>query len=96
VALIKLKLAYRVLPEAANKEKIIISNRDRYPDVNFFDENDIRIIGKGVLLAYLEKEEGTNAVIVAEVKGGGSLFAVPLHELMVHTYGSIEITEELD
>lgn len=78
----------------------MIKNRDRYPDVTFLPDADIKPIGtcEGVRLVLVGREQGTDAAIVAksynpEFSPDEELHATPLYELVAHTFGEINITE---
>lgn len=77
-----------------------IINRDRYPDVDFLPDSEIKPIGtcEGVRLVLVGKEQGTNADVVAksysdEFSPDEELHATPLYELLNHTMGAIELFE---
>ena len=77
-----------------------IINRDRYPNVNFLPDDQIRIAGdaEGIPIALIGVEQGTDAPVVSKVEGDlvkANLFAVPLYELLSHTYGAVNIAEDV-
>jgi hypothetical protein len=78
-----------------------VSNRDRFPDVEFLPDAEIRAIGdvEGITLVLVGREQGSNAPVVARAYTDNptseDLHAVPLYELMAHTFGSINILEKL-
>ncbi|NJR38542.1 MAG: hypothetical protein HC781_06445 [Leptolyngbyaceae cyanobacterium CSU_1_4] len=78
-----------------------IRNRDRFPDVDFLANAEIRAIGEveGITLVLVGKEQGSDAPVVARAYTDNftseDLHAVPLYELMAHTFGSINILEKL-
>lgn len=80
---------------------ITIKNRDRYPEVNFLADSDIRFIGDigGIKLVLLGKEQGTNFAVVARCYSvdlkSEELFAIPLGELIAHSQESINITDQI-
>ncbi|WP_088889573.1 hypothetical protein [Leptolyngbya ohadii] len=84
----------------SQKTKPIISNRDRFPDVDFLDAADIRPIGTvgSTTLVLVGYEQGSQAAIVALAKthrpSEEELFAMPLYELIGHSFDPIKITDE--
>lgn len=99
------KLKDKILPlTPATLIRIIempITNRDRFPSVDFLPDEEIKPIGdvEGTALVLLGKEQGTDAAVVARSytsdPASEQLHAVPLYELISHTFGSVNITEEL-
>ncbi len=77
-----------------------VSNRDRFPDVEFLPDAEIRAIGdvEGTTLVLVGKELGSDAIVVSRAYTDDfiseDLHAVPLYELMAHTFGTITIPEE--
>ncbi|NDJ20978.1 hypothetical protein GS682_04825 [Nostoc sp. B(2019)] len=77
----------------------IITNKDRYPNVEFLPSNEITQIGDigGTTLLLVGREQGTNAPMVArsyEMDSDEELFAIPLYELL-NSQDLINITEEI-
>lgn len=78
-----------------------VSNSDRFPDVDFLPPDQFKVIGdvEGTPLVLIGREQGTEAPVVARSRTDDptteSLFAVPLYELMSHTFGEINIEEEI-
>ncbi len=76
-----------------------ITNRDRFPEVDFLKDDEIKVIGDvgGDPLAQVGTEQGTNDIIVSRCQtdrpGGEELFAVPLSELASHSKEVITIDE---
>ncbi len=80
----------------------MITNKDRFPDVDFVPENQIRPIGTvgGDRLVYLGKQQGTGSLVVSRSYAPQftlteNFFAIPLDELLVHSQDPITITEEI-
>lgn len=77
-----------------------IANADRFPDVDFLPIDEIRPIGdvEGTTLVLVGREQGTDAAVVArsytDDPASEQLHAVPLYELLSHTFGEVNITEE--
>lgn len=78
----------------------MITNRERYPDVDFLPDSEIRPIGtcEGTRLVLVGKEQGTGADVVAksytaEFSPDEELHATPLNELIAHTFGGISLDE---
>ncbi|MDM9583124.1 hypothetical protein [Nostoc sp. GT001] len=81
------------------REKKIITNKDRYPDVDFLPNDEIFKIGDigGTALLLVGTEQGSNAPIVAksyESDSDEELFAIPLYELL-NSQDPVNITEEI-
>ncbi|MCC5636305.1 hypothetical protein LC593_10635 [Nostoc sp. CHAB 5844] len=79
----------------------MITNKDRYIDVDFLPDNEIRPIGNigDTRLVLLGKEQGTNTAVVSrsysvEFDPNEKFFAVPLYELISHSQEPIELTED--
>ena len=78
-----------------------ITNRDRFPDVNFLDPNEFKIIGdvEGTPLVLIGREQGSDALVVSRTRTDDptteNLFAVPLYELISHTFGAVNIAEDV-
>lgn len=74
-----------------------ITNRDRFPDVNFLPDANIKKIGTvgNTDLVIVGKEKGTDAPVVSssytDNPAQEELFAVPLYELMSHSQDAITI-----
>jgi hypothetical protein len=81
-----------VPPEAEVKE---IRNKDSYPDSDFFDEEDMQVIGDvgGVPLILIGRERGTRAMIVAR-DDRPYFHGTFLEELIAHTQDNVNINEE--
>lgn len=80
----------------------MITNKNRYPDVDFVPDSEIRPIGNigGVRLVYLGRQQGTNDIVVSrstasEFTPNENFFAVPLGDLALHSQDPINITEEI-
>ena len=77
----------------------IITNKDRYPNVEFLSSDEMNQIGDigGITLLLVGKEQGTNAPVVArsyENDSDEELFAIPLYELL-NSQDPVNITEEI-
>lgn len=78
-----------------------IINRDRFPDVDFLPPDQFKIVGDadGTPLVLIGTERGSDAAVVSRSQtpdpATEDLFAVPLYELLNHSFGSINIEEEL-
>jgi hypothetical protein len=77
-----------------------IVNRDRFPDVNFLPDDEIKLIGscEGVSLMLIGHEQGSDALVVAKsnskkFNSKEQLYAIPLYELLNHTMGAVVINE---
>jgi len=74
-----------------------IVNMSDHPDVRFFEEGKWRSIGSSddAALILIGEEEGTGADVVAKSYSNDfrteELFAIPLYELLAHSYGAIRI-----
>lgn len=74
-----------------------ISNRDRHPDVDFLPDSQIVSIGdvEGDTLVKVGVQRGTDDLVVARSYTSSpateKLFAVPLSELLSHTFGAVNI-----
>jgi hypothetical protein len=81
-----------VPPEAEVKP---IKNKDSYPDCDFFDEENMQVIGDvgGVPLILIGRERGTNAMIVAR-DDRPYFHGTFLEELIAHTQDNVNINEE--
>ncbi|HEY9781840.1 MAG TPA: hypothetical protein V6D09_17085 [Leptolyngbyaceae cyanobacterium] len=79
----------------------MITNRDRFPDVNFLEPNDFKIIGdvEGTPLVLIGREQGSDALVVSRTHTDDpkteNLFAVPLYELLSHTFGAVNIAKNI-
>jgi hypothetical protein len=77
-----------------------ICNRDRFPDVDFLPDDKIKLIGScdGTSLMLVGHEQSGGAMVVARSNSRifnpkEQLYATPLHELLNHTMGAVEINE---
>lgn len=72
-----------------------ITNRDRFPDVNFLPDSKMRAFGSigSTKLVLVGSERGSNAPVVAKSYTAEptkeNLFAIPLYELMKHTQDAL-------
>jgi hypothetical protein len=80
----------------------VITNKDRYKNVDFLSDDKIRPIGNigGVRLVLLGKEQGTGTAVVSRSYSvvfdpKEDFFAVPLYELINHSQEPIELTEDI-
>ena len=79
----------------------MITNKDRFPEVDFLPDPEIRIIGLvgSDKLAIVGFEQGTDSPVVAYARTNKPakerLFAIPLYELLSHNYEEIRIPEDL-
>lgn len=79
-----------------------ISNRDRHPDVDFLPDDQIIAVGdvEGTTLVKVGVQRGTSDLVVARSYTSSpateELFAVPLSELLAHTFGAVNIRERED
>ncbi len=73
-----------------------ISNKDRYPDIDFLSESEIRVIGDigGIPLVLLGFEQGTKSPVVSK-DDEKDYFATPLYELISHSQDPVNIYENL-
>lgn len=78
-----------------------ITNKDRFPDVDFLPDNKIRKVGTlgDTPLVLIGFEQGTDAPVVSQSRTGNpateELFAVPLYELLSHTLDPVSIPEPI-
>ncbi len=78
-----------------------IKNRDRFPDVDWLEPDEIKQIGEigGTPLVLIGWEQGWGAPIVSCAytadPASEELFAVPLYELQGHSQDPISITGSL-
>lgn len=76
-----------------------VTNRDRFPDVDFLESDQIKIVGKvgEINLALIGEERGSNAPVVSRAytdePKSEDLFAVPLYELMSHSQDQVVIDQ---
>lgn len=76
-----------------------ITNRDRFPDVIFLKDDQVKVVGKvgGTTLVLVGTEQGSDSPVVSRsyTKNPASedLFAVPLYELMSHSQDSVVIDQ---
>lgn len=76
-----------------------IVNRDRFPDVDFLPDGEIKPVGDvgGVTLVLVGSEQGTDAPVVAKAytdkPTSEELFAVPLYELLNQSQDSISLPD---
>jgi hypothetical protein len=74
-----------------------ITNRDRYPNVEFLPDSEIKPVGDvgGTTLVKVGTEEGTDVMVVARSYSQDptteDLFAVPLYELLNHSPDPVTI-----
>jgi hypothetical protein len=79
-----------------------ITNRDRFPEVDFLPDSEIRAIGdvEGIKLVLVGRFQGVDAPVVAKSYTDDptteELFAMPLYELLSHTFGAVNITENIN
>ena len=79
----------------------MITNRDRFPDVDFLPPDQFKIIGdvEGTPLVLIGREQGSDALVVSRTHTDDpateNLFAVPLYELLSHTFGAVNIAEDV-
>lgn len=79
----------------------MIQNKDRFPDVVFLSNSQIKIVGTVGTenLALIGFEQGTEAPIVARAQTSDpaeeTLYPVPLYELLSHSYDPVAITESI-
>lgn len=75
-----------------------IVNRDRFPDVDFLPDGQIKPIGDvgGVTLVLVGREQGSKADVVARAytdkPATENLFAMPLYELLNHSQDPVNLT----
>lgn len=76
-----------------------ITNRDRFPNVKFLPDSEIKPVGDvgGTTLVQVGTEEGTDVMVVARSYSQDptteDLFAIPLYELLNHSFEPITINE---
>jgi hypothetical protein len=76
-----------------------ITNRDRFPDVDFLPDNQIKLVGSvgSTTLVLVGHEQGSDSLVVAKSYAADptkeDLFAVPLYELMSHSQDAVNITD---
>jgi len=80
----------------------MITNRDRFPNVDFVPEEEIRPIGTvgGVRLVMLGKDQDTDSIVVSRsysepFSTSENFFAMPLYELLNHSQDPIDLTENI-
>ncbi|MFQ3629107.1 MAG: hypothetical protein SNJ57_10230 [Cyanobacteriota bacterium] len=74
----------------------MITNRHRFPNVDFLPQpREIGTVGSSPLML-VGYEQGTNSAVVAVQRPGtDQLHAVPLYELLSHSFDPISIVEDI-